>query len=137
MATNVLIIILIGAFILALLRFAYLLFPKGTMEAGKPVNVYIDGRFNRTATICNNLPGCIVILDKLRLPVHYRGRFYSIGYTEDRCTLMYIGRKRLYFLAHVAELIRKIVGTPEYQDPTIEVAPEHSDEVSEDFENEL
>ena len=121
---NILIITGLLIVILIALRFVYRIYPECPLKVGEQVNIYIDNRYNRTATISHNLSGVVVIYDKLNLPVHYRGRFYALGYTDDGHTLMFVGRKRLYFLARLAELIRKIAGTPEYQDPTIETNTE-------------
>ena len=100
-----------------LVRYVY---PIYNMELGKTVEIYVDNTYNRTATISHNLRDRVMIYDAIGLPVNYRGKFYAIGYTEDGHKLMFVGRKRLYFLACIAELIRKVSGTPEYADPTIE-----------------
>lgn len=102
-----------------LLRFTHKLYPEKPLKAGDSVDIFMDGRYNRTAVISNIHPGYIVIYDKLPLPVCFRGKFYSVGYMNDGHSLMFIGRKRLYFLARMAELIRKIAGTPEYQDQSM------------------
>lgn len=106
--------------IIIAMRFAYLLYPIRTMLLGTKVNVYINGFYNRTVTISHNLPGGIVILDKIMVPVHYRGRFYTVGYMDDGNRVMITHNTRLAYLACIAEFIRKIVGTPAYNDPTIE-----------------
>jgi hypothetical protein len=98
--------------------------------------VYLDGKHNRQATLTRNLPKAIVIYGSLSLPVHYRGKFYAVGYTQDSHTLIYISRKRLFFFARVAELIRKIVNTPEY-DPGIEENTEEKTEPEGNDENKM
>lgn len=109
------IILLLAAFWIAI-KFAYKLYPDEPLKDGGNVNIYIDGRYNRNAMISQITPDYIIIYNKLPLPVCFRGKFYSVGYMNDGHSLMFLGRKRLFFLAHVAELIRKIAGTPEYQD---------------------
>lgn len=115
-SNGVILLVVIVAF-LAFLKFVY---PVDKMGVGKKISVYLDGIFNRTATVSRNLARTIVIYDTLSLPVHYRGKFYAIGHTDDGHKLMFVTKRRFYFFACIAELIRKVVGTPEYQDPTIE-----------------
>ena len=136
MITSLIIFILgLIAFLIAL-KFAHYLYPADNMPAGRKVDIYLDNVYNRTATISHNFNGGLIIYDTLSLPINYRGKFYAVGQTNDGHTLMFIGRKKLYFLAHIAELIRKIVNTPEFKDPTIEVESDAKEEPKEDADNE-
>jgi hypothetical protein len=101
-------------FIFIAMMFAHRFYPEKPLEVGTEVNVYWNGRYNRTATITHDLPKEIVLYDCISFPVHYRGKFYAVGYTQDSQKLMYVGRRRLFILACIAEFIRKIVDTPEY-----------------------
>ena len=126
------------AVVLIAMRFAHKIYPLDPVEKGKKVNIYQDNVYNRTATVTGLYRDRLVIYDALPLPVNYRGKFYSIGYTSDGFTLLLLGRKRLYFLARMAELIRKIVRTPEYMDNTPDDATtETQKESDEEVEDEL
>ena len=126
------------AVLLIAMRFAHKIYPLDPVEKGKKVNIYQDNVYNRTATVTGLYRDRLVIYDALPLPVNYRGKFYSIGYTSDGFTLLFLGRKRLYFLARMAELIRKIVRTPEYMDnipddATTETQKESDEEVEDEL----
>lgn len=112
MVTTVVYIIIV----LVALRLVHKAYPLDPVSVGQKISIYQDNAYNRTATVTGLFRDRVVIYDILPLPVHYRGRFYSVGYTSDGYSLIFIGRKRLFFLARMAELIRKIVGTPAYQD---------------------
>ena len=120
MTTTILITasILIGFWLI--MHFAILFLPKDPVKPGKEAHIYLDGRYNRTATI-NRIEGdCIYLYDKFPVPLHYRGKFYSVGKMSDGHTLMYLGKRRLYVLMRFVELFRKIARTPEYLDNTPE-----------------
>lgn len=79
MTTTILITasILIGFWLI--MHFANLFLPKDPVKPGKEAHIYLDGRYNRTATI-NRIEGdCIYLYDKFPVPLHYRGKFYSVG----------------------------------------------------------
>ena len=117
-----------------LLRFVHKLYPNEPVRVGDMIDIYMDGHHDRTAYVSGVEPGYIVIYDKLHLPVSFRGRFYSVGYMEDGYALMFISRRRLFFLATIAELIRRIAGTPEYKEEAIN--SEETTDVAEDSEKE-
>lgn len=126
------------AAILIAMRFVHKIYPLDPVEKGKKVNIYQDNVYNRTATVTGLCRDRLVIYDTLPLPVHYRGKFYSVGYTSDGFTFLFLGRKRFYFLARMAELIRKIVRTPEYMDnipdnATTETQKESDEEVEDEL----
>lgn len=118
MTTTILITasILIG--FLLIMHYANLFLPKDPVKPGKEAHIYLDGRYNRTATI-NRIEGdCIYLYGKFPVPLHYRGKFYAVGKMSDGHTLMYLGKRRLYILMRFVELFRKIARTPEYLDNT-------------------
>lgn len=120
MTTTILITasILIG--FLLIMHYANLFLPKDPVKPGKEAHIYLDGRYNRIATI-NRIEGdCIYLYGKFPVPLHYRGKFYAVGKMSDGHTLMYLGKRRLYTLMRFVELFRKIARTPEYLDNTPE-----------------
>lgn len=137
MVTTVVYIILVLVILFVSMRHIHKLYPEDPIKKGEKVNIYQDGIYNRTATVTGLSCDRLVIYDALPLPVHYRGKFYSIGYTSDGVTLLFLGRKRLYFLARMAELIRKIVHTPEYLDKTPDEDEETETKSGEEVEDEL
>lgn len=137
MVTTVVYIILVLVIVFVSMHHIHKLYPKDPIKKGGKVNIYQDGIYNRTATVTGLSRDRLVIYDALPLPVHYRGKFYSIGYTSDGVTLLFLGRKRLYFLARMAELIRKIVHTPEYLDNTPDEDEEAETKSGEEVEDEL
>ena len=65
------------------------LFPTTYPSKGERVDVYINGVWNRTATVTACCYDFIVILDAVRCPVDYRGRFYAIGEDANGNILVY------------------------------------------------
>ncbi|MDH6308008.1 hypothetical protein M2451_002527 [Dysgonomonas sp. PFB1-18] len=134
--TAIYIIIAIVVLYIAL-RLIHKIYPLDPVTVGKTINIYQDNTYNRTATVTGLHSDRVVIYDVLPLPVHYRGRFYSVGYTSDGYSLMFIGRKKLYFLARLAELIRKIANTPEYQGDLLGESAEETTEPVEGVDDEM
>lgn len=137
MVTTVFYIILVLMIVSIILRHIHKLYPLDPIKKEQKVNIYVDNIHNRTATVTGLFQDHLVIYDALPLPVDYRGRFYSIGYTSDGSTLLFLGRKRLYFLARMAELIRKIVHTPEYLDNTPDEDEKTETKPGEEVEDEV
>ena len=96
----------IGSFIL------HNLFPTTYPSKGERVDVYINGVWNRTATVTACCYDFIVILEAVRCPVDYRGRFYAIGEDANGNILVYVD-KRYHHLVKRAEWIRKICDVPD------------------------
>ena len=119
MATFILIILLLLV-VVAAMRFSYLVYPVAPIKVGESIAVFMDNSYNRTATVSENLRDGVVIYKTMFLPVHYRGRFYAVGYTEDAHKLIYTTKRKYMLLIRYAEAVRKLVGCPEYEDPTIE-----------------
>jgi hypothetical protein len=115
MVTTAIYIIIALVALLVALRFVHKIYPMDPVAVGRKVNIYQDNAYNRTATVTGLFRDRVVIYDVLHLPIHYRGKFYSVGYTRDGYSLMFIGKKKLIFMARLAELIRRIASTPEHQ----------------------
>lgn len=138
MVTTAIYIIIALVALLVALRFVHKIYPLDPVAVGRKINIYQDNSYNRTATVTGLFRNRVVIYDVLPLPIHYRGKFYSMGYTSDGYSLMFIGKKKLIFLARLAELIRKIVNTPEYQgDLPGETSEETTTEPMEGVEDEV
>lgn len=90
----------------------YNFFPTTFPSKGDRVDVYINGEWNRTATVTACCYDFIVILDAVRCPVDYRGCFYAIGVDANENTLVYVD-KRYHHLVKRAEWIRKICNFPD------------------------
>lgn len=96
----------IGTFILSHL------FPTTYPQKGDKVDVYINGSWNRNATVTACCYDYIVILDAVRCPVDYRGRFYAIGVDANDNVLVYVDKRHKHLVKR-AELIRKICSVPD------------------------
>lgn len=56
------------------------LLPFATIQQGDKVHIYLNGEYNRTATLSKVAVDCVYIYDSaIRLPLSHRGRFYGIG----------------------------------------------------------
>lgn len=88
------------------------IFPKSPVKAGDGVDIFLNGKYNRTATITGIAPdGVFIYNGKLRLPLDYRGRFYATGVDEsDGSVLVYVGNRRHYRFVRVAEWVRRVFG---------------------------
>ena len=85
------------------------LFPVDRMSVGAKIDVFLDGSYNRTATITGITQGSIIIYDKLPLPVNYRGTFYATGVDQnDGSKLVYVKTRKHYKLVRAAELVQKV-----------------------------
>ena len=84
-----------------------LMLPKRYSAIGEKVSIFLDGVYNRDATISGIGQEKIVIYDRLPLPIAYRGKFYAVGCDRDGIELWYMANKRLYWLVPYAERIRK------------------------------
>lgn len=87
------------------------LFPKAPLQTGSKADVYINGKYNRTATLSRVVVDGVFVYDKLKLPLSHRGRFYAIGVDSvDNSVLIYIlhGKHRLFRYVRLAEFIRKV-----------------------------
>lgn len=82
--------------------------PKNYTQKGDKVEIFLNGKHNRTATISRISDERIVIYNSLPLPLGYRGRFYGIGVDEnDGSRLVYVGNRRHFRFVRMSEIIRK------------------------------
>lgn len=115
------IIILSAIFLILVLLFAFgglretigdamvKLFPKNHSQKGDIVDIFLNGKYNRTATITKISADKIYIYNNaLSLVLDYRGRFYGIGVDpNDGSRLIYVGNRKHYRFIRLAEMIRK------------------------------
>lgn len=85
------------------------LMPKNHTQKGDTVDIFLNGKYNRTATITKISADKIFIYNNaLSLALDYRGRFYGIGVDpNDGSRLIYIGNRKHYRYIRLAEIIRK------------------------------
>lgn len=85
------------------------LFPVERLKKGDKVDVFLDGKYNRTATITGVTSGSMLIYDRLPLPVDYRGTFYATGVDQnDGSKLVYVKNRKHFKLVRAAELVKKV-----------------------------
>ena len=85
-----------------------LMLPKRYSAVGDKMSIFLDGVYDRDATITGiGLDRVLIYDNKLPLPLAYRGRFYAVGCDRDGIELWYMADKRLYWLVPYAEKIRK------------------------------
>lgn len=91
------------------------LLPFATIQQGDKVHIYLNGEYNRTATLSKVVADAVYIYDnKVKLPLDYRARFYGMGVDlNDGSRLVFIANRRHYRLIRVAELIRKVFNLAE------------------------
>lgn len=91
------------------------LLPYAPLQEGDKAAIYLNGRYNRTATLSKVVSDAVYIYDnKVRLPLDYRGRFYGIGLdVNDGSRLAYLPKRGYYRLIRVAELLRKLFALDE------------------------
>lgn len=85
-----------------------LLLPQATLQKGDKAVIFLNGRYNRTATISSIEVDSVCIYDKVKLPLDYRGRFYGCAIdTNDGSRIVFLKYRRHYRLVRLAEYIRK------------------------------
>jgi len=87
-------------------------FPTTYPCKGEQVDVYINGSWNRCATVTACCHDFLVLYGAVRCPIDYRGRFYAIGVDANDNTLVYVDKVH-WHLVKRAELIRKICNVPD------------------------
>lgn len=111
--------------------------PIDIIRKGRCTRVYVDGKFNREATITSITPAYLTVYDKLPLPIHYRGRFYATGRMSDGHTIMFLGKRKLYILMRFVEFIRIISRIPEFTDQMPVEDSDKKQQPEEEVEDEL
>lgn len=119
------------------------LLPAAKLQKGDKAHIYLNGRYNRTATLSKVVADAVYIYDnKVKLPLDYRARFYGMGVdSNDGSRLVFIANRRHYRLIRVAELIRKVFNlaegetnlNPDYSEDE-ELLTEKAEEGAEDDE---
>lgn len=87
-------------------------FPTTYPLRGSQVEIYINGQWNRKATVTASCYDFLVFYDAVRCPIDYRGRFYAIGEDSNGNTLVYLDDVRHWHLVSRAEWIRKVCNVP-------------------------
>lgn len=84
------------------------LFPADPFGLNDKAEIFLNGKYNRKATITDISADKVVIYGKLPLPVDYRGKFYAVGVdTSDGSKLIYLKNKKYYRYVKAAEIVRK------------------------------
>lgn len=83
------------------------LLPDEPLQVGDQVEIFLDGVYNRTATITGVTADRIYIYDTLPLPLGYRGKFYAMGYDIDGVEFWYLRNRKRNNLVIFAECVRK------------------------------
>lgn len=83
-------------------------FPVSRFQSGDKVFIFLNGKYNRTATVTAVSDGRLWIYGRLPLEVDYRGRFYAVGVSGDGSRLAYLADRRLYRYVRLAEAVRRI-----------------------------
>lgn len=93
------------------------LFPKAPMHKGDKVDVFLNGRYNRTATITGISADRLVIYGTVGLPVDYRGRFYAVGTdTNDGSRVVFVSRRKHFKFVKASELVRRMFNVVDDED---------------------
>lgn len=127
----------VAVLLLAIWLFMYDLCPVDIIRKGRKVNIYVDGKLNREATISGIAPGYLYVYDKFPLPIHYRGKFYASGCMSDGHSVLFLGKKKYYILMRFIEFFRKIADIPLYADQMPVEDPDVTNEPEEEVEDEL
>lgn len=112
--------------------------PKNHSQKGEQVDIFLNGKYNRTATISRISADKVYIYGTVGLPLDYRGRFYGVGVDEnDGSRLIYLGNRKHYRFVRVAEIIRKAFAVMDEVD-NMAMAPDDTvDENQESQESEV
>lgn len=103
------------------------LFPKAILKNGDKAHIYLNGKYNRLASINKVDSDSLYIYDNLPLPVDYRGKFYAVGVDcNDGSKLVYVKIRKHYRFVRIAELVRKALNI---QDDEEQLLPDGVDMV--------
>ena len=102
------------------------LLPHVPLKVGDKVVIYLNGRYNRTATISKVTERYVFIYNNnVMLPVDFRGSFYAIGIGAiDAGKVVFLANRKHYRFIRVAELIRNVFALVDDEDNLI---PEYSE----------
>lgn len=81
--------------------------PKGYLKQGEKMHVYINGKYDRHATITSVSDDSIRIYGTVALPIDYRASFYAVGTDSVDAKLVYVKYRRHYRFVRLCEIIRK------------------------------
>ena len=104
-------------------------FPVSRFQSGDRVYIFLNGRYNRTATVTDVSGNKLWIYGRLPLELDYRGRFYAVGVSGDGSRLTYLADRRLRGYVRLAELVRRLFNVMDDVDnlvPTVAPVPEES-----------
>ncbi|RHK53065.1 hypothetical protein DW060_00985 [Leyella stercorea] len=112
------------------------LLPKAPLTAGEKVVIFLNGEYNRTATITKVGAEYLYIYGgSVKLPVDYRGRFYGYGVdTNDGSRIVFLKYRKHYRLVRLAEYIRKCFCVIEDEDNLV---PDCMDNTTDKEESEV
>lgn len=113
-----------------------LLLPQATLQQGDKAIIFLNGRYNRTATISKVVADSVYLYDnRVKLPLDYRGRFYGWGVdTNDGSKLVFLKYRKHYRLVRLAEYIRKCFCVIEDEDNLV---PDCMDNTTDKEESEV
>ena len=102
-------VVIIAAVVVLFGGYAFnLVLPKGIMAVGDVVDIFVDGVYNRSATLTGCTNDRVVIYGSVPLPLDYRGKFYGVGFDENGTEIWYLHTKRHFWLVRLAERVRKL-----------------------------
>lgn len=113
-----------------------LLLPKAQLQVGDKAVIFLNGRYNRTATISKiEVDSVYLYENRVKLPLDYRGRFYGWGIdTNDGSRLVFLKYRKHYRLVRLAEYIRRCFCVIEDEANLI---PDCTDNVTDNEESEV
>ena len=92
--------------------------PSRKPQKGDTVEIFINGQWNRQATVTAVCQSYLVLYDSVRCPIDHRGRFYAIGEDANGNEIVYMSKcdKGKYSHVRQAERIRQAFNVPEDYD---------------------
>lgn len=112
------------------------LFPASYIKRGDKVSIYINGKYNRTATVSKIGSNRFYIYDQFPIPVGYRGKFYATAQDESY-TFLFLKNRHFHRLAGLHEICRRIFDIPDDENQMIQDTDfETAEEVTDDTDTE-
>lgn len=90
-------------------------FPHDPIRTGDNVLIYINGKYNRSATITKCSQEYMEIYGAVPCPISYRGGFYAVGMDVKKNRFMYLKNNKHIRLVRAAECVRQAFGA--FDDP--------------------